>query len=123
MQSKTPPPHRPSVIPIMPPKTPSKSPFKSQTPQPTTRDEIIPKAVSDAPTLTDVYQPAPPNGFAKPFPAGRRLAYPLPRHISPIAINNTQSLLRVVILGLISAAAIGARLFAVIRFESVIHEL
>lgn len=53
----------------------------------------------------------------------KRLAYPVPDHISPETINNTESLLRFVILGLISAAAIGSRLFAVIRFESVIHEL
>ena len=53
----------------------------------------------------------------------QRLAYPVPEYISPATINNTQSLLRFVILGLISAAAIGSRLFAVIRFESVIHEL
>jgi dolichyl-diphosphooligosaccharide--protein glycosyltransferase len=53
----------------------------------------------------------------------QRLAYPVPEYISPATINNTQSLLRFVILGLIAAAAIGSRLFAVIRFESVIHEL
>jgi dolichyl-diphosphooligosaccharide--protein glycosyltransferase len=55
--------------------------------------------------------------------ATQKLAYPVPEYISPSTINNTQSLLRFVILGLISAAAIGSRLFAVIRFESVIHEL
>jgi dolichyl-diphosphooligosaccharide--protein glycosyltransferase len=53
----------------------------------------------------------------------QRLAYPVPDYISPATINNTQSLLRFVILGLISGAAIASRLFAVIRFESVIHEL
>jgi dolichyl-diphosphooligosaccharide--protein glycosyltransferase len=53
----------------------------------------------------------------------QRLAYPVPEYISPATINNTSSLLRFVILGLISAAAIASRLFAVIRFESVIHEL
>jgi dolichyl-diphosphooligosaccharide--protein glycosyltransferase len=53
----------------------------------------------------------------------RNLAYPLPHGISPEAINNTESLLRFVILGLISGAAVASRLFAVIRFESVIHEL
>ena len=61
-----------------------------------------------------------------PAPAltkSKKLAYPVPDHISPETINNTESLLRFVILGLISAAAIGSRLFAVIRFESVIHEL
>jgi dolichyl-diphosphooligosaccharide--protein glycosyltransferase len=55
--------------------------------------------------------------------ATQKLAYPVPAHISPATINNTQSLLRFVILGLICAAAIASRLFAVIRFESVIHEL
>ena len=65
------------------------------------------------------------NGNTNQLPptVGRKLAYPLPRQISPTTINNTQSLLRFVILALISAAAIGSRLFAVIRFESVIHEL
>ncbi|OCF61588.1 dolichyl-diphosphooligosaccharide-protein glycosyltransferase [Kwoniella mangroviensis CBS 10435] len=52
----------------------------------------------------------------------RKLAYPLPTHISPTTINNTESLLRFIILALICGAAIGSRLFAVIRFESVIHE-
>lgn len=51
------------------------------------------------------------------------LAYPLPYGISPETINNTESLLRFVILALISGAAVASRLFAVIRFESVIHEL
>ena len=54
---------------------------------------------------------------------GRKLAYPLPKNVSGTTINNAQSFLRIVILGLICAAAIGVRLFAVIRFESVIHEL
>jgi dolichyl-diphosphooligosaccharide--protein glycosyltransferase len=54
---------------------------------------------------------------------GRKLAYPIPQHISTTTIDNAQSLLRIVIIGLICAAAIGSRLFAVIRFESVIHEL
>jgi dolichyl-diphosphooligosaccharide--protein glycosyltransferase len=31
-------------------------------------------------------------------------------------------LLRVIILGLIAAAAVSSRLFSVIRFESIIHE-
>jgi hypothetical protein len=34
----------------------------------------------------------------------------------------TRGLLRVIILGLIAAAAISSRLFSVIRFESIIHE-
>lgn len=106
------------------PKTTSKSPSKPQTPQPTTRLEPAQKPVIDEPsTLNEVYQPGPPNGSAKPATPSRKLAYPLPQHVSATTISNTQSLLRFVILGLISAAAIGSRLFAVIRFESVIHEL
>jgi dolichyl-diphosphooligosaccharide--protein glycosyltransferase len=54
--------------------------------------------------------------------ASRKLAYPIP-HFSPSSINNTESLLRFVILALISAAAVASRLFAVVRHESVIHEL
>ena len=50
-------------------------------------------------------------------------AYSLPSDISPAAVANTSSLLRIVALALISAAAIASRLFAVINFESIIHEL
>ncbi|KAJ4477243.1 oligosaccharyl transferase STT3 subunit [Lentinula aciculospora] len=49
-------------------------------------------------------------------------AYPLPTNISPSTVANTASLLRIVAFGLISAAAIASRLFAVINFESIIHE-
>lgn len=71
-------------------------------------------------TLSSVPLPKAPKETQK---EKQRLAYPVPDYISPATINNTQSLLRFVILGLISAAAIASRLFAVIRFESVIHEL
>jgi dolichyl-diphosphooligosaccharide--protein glycosyltransferase len=50
-------------------------------------------------------------------------AYPLPTGLSPATVNNTASLLRIVALALISGAAIASRLFAVINFESIIHEL
>jgi dolichyl-diphosphooligosaccharide---protein glycosyltransferase len=50
-------------------------------------------------------------------------AYPLPTNLSPGTITNTTSLLRIVALALISGAAIASRLFAVINFESIIHEL
>lgn len=50
-------------------------------------------------------------------------AYPIPTDISPATVKNTASLLRIVALGLISGAAIASRLFAVINFESIIHEL
>ena len=50
-------------------------------------------------------------------------AYPLPSNLSPATVANTASLLRIVALGLISAAGIASRLFAVINFESIIHEL
>jgi len=50
-------------------------------------------------------------------------AYPTPTELSPTAFKNTASLLRIVALALISGAAIASRLFAVINFESIIHEL
>ncbi|THH17449.1 hypothetical protein EW146_g3357 [Bondarzewia mesenterica] len=49
-------------------------------------------------------------------------AYPLPTNLSPATVTNTVSLLRIVALALISGAAIASRLFAVINFESIIHE-
>lgn len=49
-------------------------------------------------------------------------AYPLPTHVSPATVANTASLLRIIALALISGAAIASRLFAVINFESIIHE-
>ncbi|KAF9030832.1 oligosaccharyl transferase STT3 subunit [Hymenopellis radicata] len=49
-------------------------------------------------------------------------AYPLPTNLSPTTVTNTTSLLRIVALALISGAAIASRLFAVINFESIIHE-
>lgn len=50
-------------------------------------------------------------------------AYPLPEKLSATTVANTASLLRIIALGLISGAAIASRLFAVINFESIIHEL
>lgn len=52
-----------------------------------------------------------------------RTAYPLPSGLSPETVANTVALLRIVALILISGAAIASRLFAVVNFESVIHEL
>ncbi|KAK0438691.1 oligosaccharyl transferase STT3 subunit [Desarmillaria tabescens] len=49
-------------------------------------------------------------------------AYPLPTNVSPATVANTASLLRIIALALISGAAIASRLFAVINFESIIHE-
>ncbi|KIM68148.1 glycosyltransferase family 66 protein [Scleroderma citrinum Foug A] len=49
-------------------------------------------------------------------------AYPLPEKLSATTVANTASLLRIIALGLISGAAIASRLFAVINFESIIHE-
>ncbi|CAL1714410.1 unnamed protein product [Somion occarium] len=49
-------------------------------------------------------------------------AYALPSDISPATVTNTSSLLRIIALALISGAAIASRLFAVINFESIIHE-
>lgn len=49
-------------------------------------------------------------------------AYSLPTNVSPATVANTASLLRIIAFGLISAAAIASRLFAVVNFESIIHE-
>lgn len=46
-----------------------------------------------------------------------------PLELSRTTIQNTASFLRIVALALISGAAIASRLFAVINFESIIHEL
>lgn len=50
------------------------------------------------------------------------VAYPIP-HVSKQTVTNTSALLKFTILAVISAAAIASRLFAVIRHESIIHEL
>ena len=50
-------------------------------------------------------------------------AYSVPSDVSPTTVKNTMSLLRIVALALISGAAISSRLFAVVNFESIIHEL
>ncbi|KAH9968414.1 Oligosaccharyl transferase STT3 subunit [Lactifluus volemus] len=49
-------------------------------------------------------------------------AYPLPTNVSPATVANTTSLIRIVAFVFISGAAIASRLFAVINFESIIHE-
>ncbi|KDQ19480.1 glycosyltransferase family 66 protein [Botryobasidium botryosum FD-172 SS1] len=49
-------------------------------------------------------------------------AYPLPNGVSQASVANTASLIRIVTLSLIAGAAIASRLFAVINFESIIHE-
>ncbi|KAH9986656.1 Oligosaccharyl transferase STT3 subunit [Russula compacta] len=49
-------------------------------------------------------------------------AYPLPTDLSPTTVANTASLVRIVAFVFISGAAIASRLFAVINFESIIHE-
>ncbi|KAG9045912.1 oligosaccharyl transferase stt3 subunit [Tulasnella sp. UAMH 9824] len=50
-----------------------------------------------------------------------KLAYQLPP-LSAATVENTASLFRIIALALISATAIASRLFAVITYESVIHE-
>jgi len=50
-------------------------------------------------------------------------AYPVPSNVAPATVANTASLIRIVALALISGAAIASRLFAVVNFESIIHEL
>lgn len=49
-------------------------------------------------------------------------AYGLPTNLEPATVKNTSSLLRIIALTFISGAAIASRLFAVINFESIIHE-
>lgn len=99
-------------------KAASKPPTPADTPANQPPADVLSKsAVVDTP-LT----PASPLQVGAPVPP-KRFAYPIPSHLSPSTINNTESLLRFVILALICGAAIGSRLFAVIRFESVIHEL
>ncbi|KAF8470328.1 Oligosaccharyl transferase STT3 subunit [Russula ochroleuca] len=49
-------------------------------------------------------------------------AYPLPTDVSPTTVANTASLVRIVAFVFISGAAFASRLFAVINFESIIHE-
>ncbi|GJJ11524.1 oligosaccharyl transferase stt3 subunit [Clathrus columnatus] len=49
-------------------------------------------------------------------------AYSLPSKLSRETVTNTASLIRIVALCFISGAAIASRLFAVINFESIIHE-
>ncbi|GJF00281.1 glycosyltransferase family 66 protein [Phanerochaete sordida] len=49
-------------------------------------------------------------------------AYTLPTNVAPETVANIRSLVRIVSLALISAAAISSRLFAVVNFESIIHE-
>jgi len=51
------------------------------------------------------------------------LAYSLPSDLAPSTVRNTASFLRTLALVFISGAAIASRLFAVINFESIIHEL
>ena len=51
------------------------------------------------------------------------VAYELPFKLSPSTVANIQSLLRIVAFFFIAGAAISSRLFAVINYESIIHEL
>ena len=51
------------------------------------------------------------------------VAYSLPSGLAPSTVTNTASLLRILALFFISGAAISSRLFAVINYESIIHEL
>jgi dolichyl-diphosphooligosaccharide--protein glycosyltransferase len=51
------------------------------------------------------------------------LAYSLPSDLAPSTVQNTASFLRTLAFVFISGAAIASRLFAVINFESIIHEL
>lgn len=112
----------------MPPK--QKTPAKGQPPKSDPTQHLL---VDDLPQPAteqqqQQQQPLSTSSSSTAAPASpelpqRKLAYPIPKRISHATIINTESLLRFVILGLISAAAVASRLFAVIRFESVIHEL
>ena len=79
--------------------------------------------------IIDFLFPIPKGSFISPrvhWPAllpMPSLAYPVPTDISPVTVKNTASLFRIVTLALISGAAIASRLFSIINYESVIHEL
>ena len=91
------------------------------------------RRVSRSTTAVCIPPPRPPRlppttrslfGGRKPLlVAVMPLAYSLPTDLSPATVVNASSLLRIVALALISGDAIASRLFAVINFESVIHEL
>ncbi|KAH8924920.1 glycosyltransferase family 66 protein [Atractiella rhizophila] len=52
-----------------------------------------------------------------------KFTYPVPSIFSNAEVTtNTLSLLRIIIIALIAGAAVSSRLFAVVRFESIIHE-
>lgn len=70
-----------------------------------------------------IVYPLRPAAVTGLFAVAMPTAYPLPTNLSPTTVNNTASLIRIVALALISGAAIASRLFAVINFESIIHEL
>jgi hypothetical protein len=59
----------------------------------------------------------------EPSLAAMAVAYTLSAGISSATVTNTASFLRIVALALISAVSIASRLFAVVSFESIIHEL
>ena len=93
-----------------------------------------PRDVSRVPRLRSAFLPPRPprlppttrslfGGRKLPLAAVMPLAYSLPTDLSPATVVNASSLLRIVALALISGAAIASRLFAVVNFESVIHEL
>ncbi|KAL5492585.1 STT3 [Sanghuangporus weigelae] len=50
------------------------------------------------------------------------VAYSLPSDLNPSTVSNLASLLRILALFFISGAAIASRLFAVVNYESIIHE-
>ncbi|EIW72164.1 hypothetical protein TREMEDRAFT_41550 [Tremella mesenterica DSM 1558] len=94
---------------------------KSPKPQP---PPFQPLTADVLPSSTESDRPPTPSTQYGSGPTGKltHLAYPLPVGLSHEVVDNTASLLRFVILALICGAAVGSRLFAVIRFESVIHE-
>ncbi|THH12075.1 hypothetical protein EW145_g243 [Phellinidium pouzarii] len=50
------------------------------------------------------------------------MAYSLPSNLAPSTVANTASLLRIAAFFFVSGAAIASRLFAVVNYESIIHE-
>lgn len=94
-------------------KAASGAPVAASAPPPQPAAQAAPASTS-TPTLAT--QPNVGRVAVKP-----ETAWPLPE-IPAHTIDNTQSLLRFVILAFITGAAVASRLFAVIRFESVIHE-
>lgn len=72
--------------------------------------------------LNNPLSPLPVMATDPSIPRKASWAYAVPK-IAPSTYANVSGLMRFLILATISAAAVSSRLFAVIRHESIIHEL